>query len=159
MPSFYLSNSSSSTLVCSRFSISFTSKVKSELTNNTLLAFNLSAIFVRGTVGDKARLAVLRLGQRADLVGDGLAEVIGVLRGVGDDVAFLERGGIDLFDQNEVACIEIGLAHRIRQDDERLVPEQRTVRTVERGHGHDREDHHAHGDRHDQPDEDAADHF
>ena len=52
------------------------------------------------TVGDKARITLCIGCQLADLMGDGLAETVSILRHKGDDVALFESRGVNLFDKD-----------------------------------------------------------
>ena len=84
-----------------------------------------------GAVGDEPRLAILGGGQRANLVGDSLAVVFIVAADKGDDIARLQRGGVHILCQHQVASAEIGGRHRVRQNDEHLVAKELTVVSVE----------------------------
>ena len=113
----------------------------------------------RRAVGHEARLAGFVRRQTADLVRDRRAVVGAVLRGVGDDVTRLERGGVDTLDQNEVARVKVGFLHGVGQNDEGSVAEDTPVCAVKGGDRHDGEDHHADGEDHEEPDQQIADKF
>ena len=90
-------------------------------------------------------------------MGDGLAVVLVVGAGEGDDVAGLERGGINVAGEHQIAGLEVGGRHGVGQDDERAVAEQLPVGTVEGQHGDHGEDHHADGQHHQHGGEDTQD--
>ena len=113
----------------------------------------------RRTVGNKARFAVCVGSELADFMGHGFAVVGGILRGIGDDVALFESGGVNLFNQYQVACAEIGLAHGVGQDDKRLVAEQIAVGTVKGGYRNNGEYHHKNGESHHHPHKYTSDYF
>ena len=92
-------------------------------------------------------------------MGDGFAIVGCILRGIGDDVALFEGGGVNLLDQHQIARIEVGFAHGVGQNDERLIAEQIAVGTVKGGYRNNGEYHHSHGKSYHQPHKYTADYF
>ena len=65
----------------------------------------------RCAVGYKRRIAVGIGCDLPYLVGDGLTEVMAVLRGKGDNITGLQGSGVNVLYKDNIACIEIRLAH------------------------------------------------
>ena len=92
-------------------------------------------------------------------MGYGFAVIGCILRGVGDDVALFQSGGVNLFYKYQIACAEVGLAHGVRQNNERLIAEQIAVGTVKGGYRNNGEYHHSHGKSYHQPHKYTPDYF
>ena len=97
-----------------------------------------------GSVCHEAGVAVFVGGHFAYLMCHDLAVVGFVRRLERDDVAFLECARVGLFDDYQVACIEVCRFHGVGQYDECAVAEHAAVRAVECRDGNDRECHHSH---------------
>ena len=105
----------------------------------------------RGAVGDKARLALRRRGQAADLMRHRFPIVFGAPRLVGNDVALLQRGRIDLLHQHQIPGGKVCFTHRIGQHDKCLIAKQAAVPAVKGGNRNDGKNHHKDRHRHDEP--------
>ena len=82
--------------------------------NHKRIGDDLFVVGVGGrTVSNETRVSVSVGGQSADFMRYGLAEVLRILRDVGNNVPFFQRCGIDLLDKHQIARCKIGCLHGV----------------------------------------------
>jgi hypothetical protein len=85
---------------------------------------------------DEYGISFTVFGEVSDFMGNDTGVIIRFTGAKGDDIALLQCGGIaDLLNKDDIACTEIGFAHGIGSNDEKLPTEDVAVIFVQRCYG------------------------